>query len=638
VIVLLAVILVAATSGTALLSPHSASVPPGLRTLPPGSAGAAQLAEAQSSLERGGGPAAALHGTPTASQPSAIAPSYSWSNLTSRLTMAPSPRIGAMTWDAADGYVLLFGGETNVDSTTVALLADTWTYLNGTWTNITANVVGSPPALVVPGMVYYPPGGSVILFGGEYNNQADSDATWSYHSGVWTNLTTSVGTPPSPRAVPSMTYDTTTGEIVLLGGAVPGGNGVNDTWVFNNTKWTNVTSLSHLAASTVLALIANDPADSGVLAQGAMSYSASGKQPFYPGTFLYSGGVWTNLTPTLAQHPPIVLAGAMNYVSPAEGILLTPGEVINVTGYEIPISGVTWQYLGGHWKNITQQAGPGPAPWVFPATAVDPDDLSVLSFGGEDIDGGTANNNMWALSAPPQLNLSAAPTRADVGTQVNFTSAVTLGLSPNRISWNFGDGLNSTSADPTHAYENAGVYGAVATATDFGGQIGAQSVGVLVAPPPTATIEVNPANPTAGNYAGLVALVSGGTGPYSYQWTLGDGTTASGPTVSHAYSTAQTYQVQLTVTDQWGQVATASLALTVAGSPGSGGGPNTGPASPTELALIVVIVVLALVAGAFGVLWARKPRTPSPTVPPGVGSSTAPGPSSPAHGVPPPPP
>jgi PKD repeat protein len=49
----------------------------------------------------------------------------------------------------------------------------------------------------------------------------------------------------------------------------------------------------------------------------------------------------------------------------------------------------------------------------------------------------------------------------------------------------------------------------------------------------------------------------------SYEWDFGDNTTANGTTVSHAYTKAGTYIVTLTVTDNDGNKATQSIAITV---------------------------------------------------------------------------
>ncbi|MCC7478448.1 PKD domain-containing protein [bacterium] len=54
------------------------------------------------------------------------------------------------------------------------------------------------------------------------------------------------------------------------------------------------------------------------------------------------------------------------------------------------------------------------------------------------------------------------------------------------------------------------------------------------------------------------AVPQNGSEPISYKWTFGDGGSADGETVSHAYNEAGTYNIGLTATDAQGRVAPAS--------------------------------------------------------------------------------
>ena len=99
------------------------------------SVGDANLAAARSALLSGAGPGLApLTASPSASSSAA----YRWNEAPQAvLGTGPSARyFPAMAWDAADGYVLLFGGVS-----ASGVLSDTWTYVNGTWTNVTSEIV-----------------------------------------------------------------------------------------------------------------------------------------------------------------------------------------------------------------------------------------------------------------------------------------------------------------------------------------------------------------------------------------------------------------------------------------------------------------------------------------------------------------
>ena len=53
----------------------------------------------------------------------------------------------------------------------------------------------------------------------------------------------------------------------------------------------------------------------------------------------------------------------------------------------------------------------------------------------------------------------------------------------------------------------------------------------------------------------LSSVVIGGTPPFSYSWNLGDGNTSTLQNVVHTYSTANSYQACLQVTDANGNIA-----------------------------------------------------------------------------------
>ena len=115
--------------------------------------------------------------------------------------------------------------------------------------------------------------------------------------------------------------------------------------------------------------------------------------------------------------------------------------------------------------------------------------------------------------------------------------------------------------------------------TEQADEILAGSVEYLSGPgpsePPTASFTYTPSSPEAGEPVSFDASDSfnpGGT-VQSYDWSFGDGSTASGVQVTHEYGSTGDYTVSLTVTGSEGETDTVSQTLSV--SSGSGGGSAT---------------------------------------------------------------
>jgi PKD repeat protein len=609
--------------------------------------GARQLALAAASLRSAVGPAA---GTPlgctavgvgsedcaartsAASNPPGVA-GYTWANVTSLVSVGPSGRLASMAWDASDGYVLLFGGE----SSAAFALADTWTYLNGTWTNVTARVSGAPPALVAESLAFDPSSGKVVLFGGINESGVYQDLTWAYHAMAWANLTATAGTPPSPRAFPGLSTDTTDGQVVLFGGRLNVLQvWVGDTWTFKNGAWKNVTSVQSFPLPAIYdgPILLDDPGH-GVFLFGLAEWGAR----FHPGTYVFSGGLWENLTPTLGVQPPGFLYGAGAYVPSLSGFLVFSSGILNSSANYAP-SYQTWEFSGGAWTNVTALAGTaGQQPGYAGGTAFDPLDQAVLTFGGEDFAGPTVNPYTCSLSAPPAVSAHASLGVADAGLNVTFTGAASGGLSPTSVAWTYGDGNSATTLTGKHAYTHGGLYDANFTATSLAGANATASLAVFVNAAPSVAVATVPANATAGSAIGFVPTLAGGTGPFTFAWSFGDGGTSAAAAPSHAYAAAGTYPLHLTVTDSLGVTASATASVTVlaAPAPGSSSSGSVSLTSGVGLYLLLGLLAMAAIAVVLGVLLARRPRPPRAPPTAYAPSGVAPPPEAPPSGSVPPP-
>lgn len=122
-------------------------------------------------------------------------------------------------------------------------------------------------------------------------------------------------------------------------------------------------------------------------------------------------------------------------------------------------------------------------------------------------------------------------------------------------SWNFGDGTTATGAVVSHTYPTSGSFTATLTVQSNTGLTGTATTIVSAFQPTMAAFTMTPSQ---GLLPLNVAFDAGGSlsnwdRPISsYAWTFGDGTTGTGRTISHVYTTPGVRQVALTVTDSAG--------------------------------------------------------------------------------------
>jgi len=143
-----------------------------------------------------------------------------WTRLTPE--RPPPPRTdAAMTYDAARGRVVLFGGR-GFDP-----LGDTWEWDGVHWIDRTPRSDRSPPPRFGHTLIYDPVGRRSVLFGG-YGSVGFGD-TWAWDGAAWTELV--AGSLPARRVFHAMTYDPVHGEAVVFGGAAPDRARLGDTWL-----------------------------------------------------------------------------------------------------------------------------------------------------------------------------------------------------------------------------------------------------------------------------------------------------------------------------------------------------------------------------------------------------------------------
>ena len=464
-----------------------------------------------------------------------------------------------MTYDALDGYVVLFGGF----PITAGPTSDTWVFANDRWVNISLTAGTPPTPRYGMGMTYDALDGYVLAFGGGTagtcgpSNAADCNDTWSFRAGKWSPLTTPVAPPPTWGM--GMTYDAADGYVVLFGGSADAG-----TWNYSRGVWTSIAAASnatYVQPSPRHGMgMAYDAQDGYVLLFGGY-----GVNEVLGDTWSFVGGLWTELSPLPSPSPRE--APMMTYDDPGGTVILFGGSTYLPDPSPPHQLNDTWSFAGGSWTKLTP--GSAPAARGEGAIAYDVTDSCSLLFGGTEQLGTAGNqNDTWAwCNAPPLVGLSILvdPSIPLPGAVASFGASFRGGVSPFTYAWAFGDGATSASANPVHAYAAAGFYAVLLWLNDSAAHSANTTREVHVYVPlavPGLTADPNPA--FLEQPVNFSSTENGGTPPYTYHWEFGDGGTGGSlANITHVYTTNGPFQVELTVSDTPGAIVHAFVNITI---------------------------------------------------------------------------
>ena len=280
-----------------------------------------------------------------------------------RTNLTPSARWGSgLVYDGHDGYVFLFGGDTQVNPNFVN---DSWGFKDGVWGNLSIGHAPSPRAFAA--MVYDAKDQYVLLFGGADNSPNPLGDTWEYSSGVWKNISPPVS--PTARYTADITYDAKDGYVVLQGGYAPGSGLLSDTWKFAGGVWTLLTPPVTPPSSSSSATTYDSADGYGMIFGG----TGSGGYPFLNTSWTFSGGNWTNITPP--GSPPSRELAAMTFDGKDHYVVMFGGY-----GACGAYCGDTWTYSAGLWKNASTATNPPVYHTYPPAMTYDTADGYVLMF------------------------------------------------------------------------------------------------------------------------------------------------------------------------------------------------------------------------------------------------------------------
>lgn len=332
----------------------------------------------------------------------------------------PPPRADQVFVCVCDGelnesMIFMFGGWFNNSQGQVGRYSDTWIYFlgNRTWTELRASV--APPARSDAAAAYDPDQNVVLMYGG-YNGSYFSDL-WLFNISSLTWQILSIhGEKPPPLADARMRYDTSDKVFVLFGGNNDLNrdepyNHYNDTWAFYlfNMSWRNMHPLN--------------PPES-------RDYSHFTYDPSL-NLFIMEGGY-------------------------GDGIALSDTWLYSYTTN-------TWVQLKSAKVLPPRFAG---------STAFNTKDGIMLLYGGTFNDTAYSDTLVMRLSVRGNITIETSPQNPTVRREIQFTTNITGDPAPiASYLWDFGDGYNSTSATPYHAYNSSGIKIVSLEARDALGQL-----------------------------------------------------------------------------------------------------------------------------------------------------------------------
>ena len=613
-----------------------------------------------------------------------------WTNLTGLLTTAPPAQQSArIAWDTADGYAVLtdgFGSSGNLTGN----LSECWTFVAGAWTSRTA-----PAGLAPEGAMAYDAADGYVLFFGGTTPTGFARSTWKYSAGSWTDLTSLVVGAPSARAGSAMTFDPNLGAVLLFGGLTSPKPGtfqyLNDSWTYSNLTWTLLSSASGPGPRDQSNLVYDAADNASILFGGYNQTTAFSDTWAFNSTGNGSSGnssSWTKAAPHIAfshlldeQGYPVTLTvtgvqgtgASYRYAGlppgcasvDADRLTCTPSApgnytimiVVNSTGgiasaaallsvappllFDSFSQSVSLTEVGGT-DTLTVAASSGVAPYAYRYVGLPPGCVSVntsslvctpslpgnFSVGVTVSDAFTASvggSLLLLVRANPSIaSLRLAPSAIDLGQTAGVTVELAGGIGPYTYAYtNLPAGCTSGDASSLQCRPSLlGTFGVGVTVTDWLGFQAAGSIDLIVNPDPTiSNFTSSASNVTTGSPVTFDVTTTGGTGPFSFSYLgLPDGcTSVNTSALTCVPSAAGTYSIQAAATDSAGWQLTASLVQTVSApivlprgphpNPGSSNPGTNGSAAPDTASLFYTGIALGLIALALGagtLLWRAR--------------------------------
>ncbi len=401
-------------------------------------------------------------------------------------------------------------------------------------------------------------------------------------------------------------------------------------------------ALAVLSDPTVVSSPGASPASGHVDAGQSVTFTAAPSG----GTGTYVNYVWTGLPGSCAGSGPSVTCSAGDLpagnftiavsVTDSNGYVSAPSPLLRYevdsdptvsppvasrstadVGQTVGFGTTASQGSGGayrfNWSGLPQGCASSISDQVSCAPTTPGDyaiSVTVTDANGFNV---TSTSLEFRVYSDPTVAVLASPASLDLGQSLTLTAETANGSGGFAYDWSgLPTGCESTGPTVTCTATAPDTYYVTVSVKDSNGESATSSPErVTVAAAVTASMAPNVTSTTVGSSVTFTAVGSGGTGPLSYDWSFGDGTTGTGATVTHSYASPGNFTVTVWVNDTVGGSSERSVTIDVSMPTSSAPGSGSSGIGDAGIGAIAAVLVVIGVVGAVLLLRRRKTRDPT---------------------------
>jgi PKD repeat protein len=261
---------------------------------------------------------------------------------------------------------------------------------------------------------------------------------------------------------------------------------------------------------------------------------------------------WSTTIAHLEVVPAASISASANPTDAGVKVTLYGSVQPNQTSSPYPINSWTWSQGGsvlGNQQNLTISFSQGSQT------------VQLMTC----IQGGACDNATYTetVNADPTASITSSVNPTDEGVPVTWTAHVSDGTPSYSYSWSISGTQICTTTACTYTFASPGAYTVDLTVTDSQGVHASASYTEDVDSTPLITASSNVSLADVKIPISFTSIASGGTGGYSYSWTLNGDQLSTSADFDHSFASPGSYTLDVKVTDSAGGTDSASVSVTI---------------------------------------------------------------------------